>query len=1178
MARVRPAVYAALILVLLIAASAAAAIPQTPVGPLAVVGWPPSSGLVVAEVVTGGTSASDEYVEVANAGSMPADLAGLEVAYATSSGATVTRKAAWTTSTVLVPGQHLLLANSAGAFASIADALYSGGLAATGGAIVLRATGGSNVDAVGWGDATNGFVEGSAAPAPATGQSIERRPGGSGGNTVDTNSNSADFVVNAAPVPQGLAAEPAPAPSASPTASPTPTPTPSPVPTAGPSDTPLPAPTPTPLPTATPSPSATATLDPTPLPTPSATAAPSDTPVPTATATPTPTLTPTPTATPTPTPTPTATPSPSPVTTASPTPEPSIDPVISIAAARALPDGSTAELEGVLTTALGALESSRAGFVQDATGGIALYLDSAYAVPIAAGMRVRAVGVVDSRYGERTLRVVGSDVIALADVGLPDAAAVTTGGAVESLEGLRIRVSGVVTESPSALADGLGLGVDDGSGVVRVVVGPDALGGATVAAGDTVTATGPLGQRDSTGTGTSGYRLFATIAGELIVAPASTPAPSATPDPGTSSAPTPTATASPTPTFLASPSPLPSPTPSTVPTPTPTSAPLAISAARSLPIGAKAFVRGVVTAEAGLLGTPRLLATGDATGGLPIRLADGMTAPARGAIVEVHGTMSAPYGQTELRAAAGGLVVVGTGSAPPPQTVAAGAVRESVEGRLVTVSGTVVVGAQKATSGDVVVGITGADGAALKLYADASAGIAAASLRKGVTGTFTGIAGQRASRKDALDGYRVWLRDPRDVLASVPPAPVPSASPAPSGSADPAVEPIGTARLRDGATVSVIGVVTTDRALLDASGRLSVIEDATGAIEIYLAAPDPTVRLGTRLRVTGVIGRAWGAPRLHAKTVSALGSATPTILDLHVAPGAATEWRLVRLTGVVTSVHRTGDRWVAELDAGFGTVPVTALSGAGIPAAAIVEGRRATVVGIVKRPYPTASDRRYAVLPRNAADIALGAAVSTSAGAAPGGRSKAGGGAGPSGAGSDVPVTDVRDLGSRVGQRVRVSGLVTETTADGFRLDDGTGTARVVLGGSASDLASIVGPGDALDAVGTVEVRDGPVLVVQDPADVTLVGDLGGAEPAASSVAAAVVMLSAAPLLSIASPSPDAAQVPVIGLLAAGLALAAAAAVVGSRRIRDRRRLRARLRRRLTVWVGGTGARGAADA
>ena len=117
--------------------------------------------------MTGGTSASDEYVEVTNAGSGTADLAGMELMYVTSSGATITRKAVWTTARPIEPGQHLLIANSLGVFAATADATYSGGLAATGGALALRAVGGSPVDAVGWGDAANAFVECSAAAAPA---------------------------------------------------------------------------------------------------------------------------------------------------------------------------------------------------------------------------------------------------------------------------------------------------------------------------------------------------------------------------------------------------------------------------------------------------------------------------------------------------------------------------------------------------------------------------------------------------------------------------------------------------------------------------------------------------------------------------------------------------------------------------------------------------------------------------------------------------------------------------------------------------------------------------------------------------------------------------------------------------------------------------------------------------
>ena len=155
--------------------------PVLPIVPAAAVGWPVSGGLLVAEVVTGGTSASDEYIEVTNAGPAPLDLAGHEIVYVTASGATTTRKASWTGSLVVEPGRHVLIANALGLHAAVADATYSGGLAATGGAIALRQVGGDVVDAVGWGDASSAFVEGGVAPAPPAGSSIERRPGGPAG-------------------------------------------------------------------------------------------------------------------------------------------------------------------------------------------------------------------------------------------------------------------------------------------------------------------------------------------------------------------------------------------------------------------------------------------------------------------------------------------------------------------------------------------------------------------------------------------------------------------------------------------------------------------------------------------------------------------------------------------------------------------------------------------------------------------------------------------------------------------------------------------------------------------------------------------------------------------------------------------------------------------------------------
>ena len=128
--------------------------------------WSPSSGLVIGEVVTGGASASDEYVEIYNAGAAAVDMAGDELVYVTASGATITRKSAVASPLVIDPGRHFLVANSAGVYAPLADTTYAGGLAADGGSLVLRTATGTVIDAVGWGAATNSYVEGSAAPAP----------------------------------------------------------------------------------------------------------------------------------------------------------------------------------------------------------------------------------------------------------------------------------------------------------------------------------------------------------------------------------------------------------------------------------------------------------------------------------------------------------------------------------------------------------------------------------------------------------------------------------------------------------------------------------------------------------------------------------------------------------------------------------------------------------------------------------------------------------------------------------------------------------------------------------------------------------------------------------------------------------------------------------------------------
>ena len=217
MSRSRPvlAVLASITLLLAVL-STTVAVNDAAAGPVVLAGGDealapePIGHLLVSEVMTGGASASDELIELYNPSASALPLEGLEVVYVTATGGTITRKASWAAGAASLPsGAHLLIANGAGAFASIADVTYTNGLAAPGGSVAIRILGASTaIDAVGWGTAASTWMEGSATQAPATGHSIERLPGGSGGSGQDTNENSADFVERTAPDPQNSASLP----------------------------------------------------------------------------------------------------------------------------------------------------------------------------------------------------------------------------------------------------------------------------------------------------------------------------------------------------------------------------------------------------------------------------------------------------------------------------------------------------------------------------------------------------------------------------------------------------------------------------------------------------------------------------------------------------------------------------------------------------------------------------------------------------------------------------------------------------------------------------------------------------------------------------------------------------------------------------------------------------------
>ncbi len=1176
------------------------------VRPAATVTWPPSAGLLIAEVVTGGASASDEYVEITNAGGVPADLAGLELAYVTSSGSTVTRKATWSELTLLATGQHLLVANALGTYASTADATYSGGFATTGGVLVLRPVGGAPVDAVGWGDATNSFVEGAAAVAPPAGQSIERRPGGSGGNVADTNQNAADWSLLTAPIPQNRSAVPVPSATPGPSLSPTPSGTPSPSP--DPSATPTPAPSPSPDPSAapTPEPSGQPSAAPTTGPSPSPAPSPEPTPTPQPSPEPSPAPTEMPEPSPTPTPTPTQTPPPSPAPTPTPTPSPSPSPTptpiatISIAAARAAADGTSVTLEGVLSTPLGVLEAGRGGFLQDETAGIAVYAASALE-PVAAGWRIRVTGNIDDRYGQRTVRLDGPPIM-LAAGPAPFPVETTTGAALEPLEGRRIRVRGTVLDAATALSDGPAITVDDGSGSVRVIFA--GIAGANVPARDSViSVAGTLGQRDSSGIGTSGYRLFVIDPLDVVEEPAPSPSPTPTdepvPSPSPSAAPSPTPTLTPTPTRTpsasSSPTATPTVTPSPTPTPSPTGEPTTIRSARGAAIGTTVHVRGGVTAEAGRVGLPPLGVVADETGGIFIRFPDGIL-PARGALLDVTGRLADPYGQLEIRPTAEGIRFVGAAAITDPLPIGAASLGEAVEGRVVTLDASLDAAIVRESSGDLVLRLRDAAGAPFTARATRASGLQPDLARRGDRVRLVGIVGQRASARGKLDGYRLWLRSTADLSRSAGgmpgPTPSPGATPRPGASASPSVTIAAALRLGSG-SVTVEGTVSVASTLLDSTGRRSVVQDATAAVEFLVPRDASAPRPGDRVRVVGSLGRAYGAPRITATTLVILGhAAEPVPLVVRGALSASLEWRLVSVEGIVAEQRRLGDRWRAELDAAGGSIPVAGLPGAGIAASALVEGSRVRIVGIVRRPNPAASDQHFVMVPRSPADIRVLAPApaagsgGTRVGASRGGAVAASAAFGPVGAGdANAPVSaDAAALAGLAGRSVLVGGLVVTVDAVGLVVDDGTGSARVELVGDARSLLPLLGPGDAIGAAGVVEAGTPPIVRVTDPASLVRLGDLGEALPLGDEV----VRPDDADTGSFGSPAADpagsapAAPDPVragpsasmtAGAGSIGALATAGALLMVARRRREQRTSRARIARRVAelgaLFAGG---------
>jgi hypothetical protein len=245
------------------------------------------------------------------------------------------------------------------------------------------------------------------------------------------------------------------------------------------------------------------------------------------------------------------------------------------------------------------------------------------------------------------------------------------------------------------------------------------------------------------------------------------------------------------------------------------------------------------------------------------------------------------------------------------------------------------------------------------------------------------------------------------------------------------------------------------------------------------------------------------------------------------------------------------------------------------------------IVGIVRRPNPSATDQHFVVVPRSPADIrvlarATGSTPATGPGAGasrPGASStSAASGRGGTAASTGTPVSaDVANLAGLVGHAVRVGGLVVAVDATGLVLDDGTGTVRLDLADGVRLLLPLLGPGDAVGAAGIAAAGTPPAIRVTDAADLVRLGDLGeplplldevvpadfaqvlpaedsGARSPSSKSSAAVAMCSA----GTDSLAPMTAGAGSVGALAS-----AAGMLLLVRRRRDRRVVEARIARRI---------------
>ncbi len=169
-----------------------------------------SPNFVVSQFQVAGGTAQDEFIEIHNTSSSAADLNGYRVVYRSAGGVNDVAMVEWTTSTIVPSGGYYLIATSAYDGTVTSNINYNTAtvsMSATGGGIAIR-NGALNtgviIDSVGYGSATNAFIEGTVTAVPAVNTSQLR----ANNACQDTDVNSADFANLVTPTPRNASSAP----------------------------------------------------------------------------------------------------------------------------------------------------------------------------------------------------------------------------------------------------------------------------------------------------------------------------------------------------------------------------------------------------------------------------------------------------------------------------------------------------------------------------------------------------------------------------------------------------------------------------------------------------------------------------------------------------------------------------------------------------------------------------------------------------------------------------------------------------------------------------------------------------------------------------------------------------------------------------------------------------------